>query len=80
MTVIRRWLGVSHRVGRLMSYWIFTHKVTVISRMAVQRLTILEKEIDEVKASVSDFDSGISRRFKEEEDLTYDVSNPNPEH
>ena len=48
--------------------------------MAVQRLTILEKEIDEVKASVSDFDSGISRRFKEEEDLTYDVSNPNPEH
>ena len=39
MMAIRRWLGVSRRVGGLMSYWILTQKGTVISRMPVQRLT-----------------------------------------
>ena len=30
MKAIGRWLGVSHRVGRLMSYWILTQKGTAI--------------------------------------------------
>ena len=79
MMAIGRWLGVSHKVGGLMSYWILTQKETVISRMTVQRLASLEKETHEIKASVSDFDTEISRRFKEEENLTYDGSKLNPE-
>jgi hypothetical protein len=63
-----------------MSYWILTIKGTVISRTTVQRVTALEKETDEVKAAVVEFDSEISRRFKEEEYLTYDGAKPNPEH
>ena len=55
MTDIRRWLGVSHRAGGLVSYWIPTQKGTVISRMTVRRITSLEKEIDEFKASVKGF-------------------------
>jgi hypothetical protein len=47
--------------------------------MTVQRVTNLEKETDEVKAAVSEFDSEISHRFKEEKDLTYDGAKPNPE-
>ena len=39
MTAIRRWVGVSHRFGGLMSYWILTQKVTMISRMTVQHHT-----------------------------------------
>jgi hypothetical protein len=62
-----------------MSYWILKIKGTVISRTTVQRVTALEKEIDEVKAAVVEFDSKISRRFKEEEDLTYNGAKPNPE-
>jgi len=30
------WLGVSHRVGSLMSYYVLTGKCTVISRTTVQ--------------------------------------------
>jgi hypothetical protein len=41
-TCIGRWLGVSHRVGSLMSYWIMTKRGTVISRTTVQRVTSLE--------------------------------------
>jgi hypothetical protein len=70
VTSIGRWLGVSHRVGGLMSYWIPTIKGAVISHTTVQSVTALEKETDEVKAAVVEFDSKISRRFKEEEDLT----------
>jgi hypothetical protein len=79
MTSIGRWLGVSHRVGGLMSSWILTIKGTVISCTTVQRVTALEKETDEVKAAVVEFDSKISRGFKEEEDLIYDGAKPNPE-
>jgi hypothetical protein len=79
MALIGRWLEVSHRVGGLMSYWILTIKGTVISRTTVQRITALEKETNEVMAAVVEFDSKISRRFKEEEDLTYDGAKPNRE-
>ncbi len=79
-TAIGRWLGVSHRVGGLMSYWVLTQSGTVISRTTVQRITNLEKETDEVKQSIAEFDTDINRRFKEEEkDLTYDGAKPNPE-
>jgi hypothetical protein len=77
---IGRWLGVSHRVGGLMSYWVLTQTGTVISRTTVQRITNLDKETDEVKQSVNEFDVEVSRRFKEEEkDFTYDGAKPNPE-
>ena len=77
MTAIGRWIEVSNRVGRLMSHWILNQKGTMISRTTVQRLASIEKETDKVKASVSEFDIEISCCFKEEEDLTYDVSKPN---
>jgi hypothetical protein len=63
---------------RTESYWILTIKGTVISRRTVQRVTALEKETNKVKAAVVEFDSEISRRFKEEEDLSYDGAKPNP--
>jgi hypothetical protein len=51
----------------------------VISRTIVQNITQLEKETDESKKDIKEFDAEISRRFKEEEDLSYDGAKPNPE-
>ena len=79
MTAIGRWIGVPFSVIRLISYWIITQKGTVIPRMTVQCLTSLDNDTDEVKVSVSYFDTGISCCFKEEESLTFDGSKPNPE-
>jgi hypothetical protein len=79
VTSIGRWLGVSHRVGGIMSYWVLTIRGTVVSRTTVQRVTNLEKETDEVKAAFIEFNSEISCRFKEEEDLAYDGAKLNPE-
>ena len=41
MTDIGRWIGLSHKVGGLMPYYILTQKGTVISRTTIQRLTII---------------------------------------
>ena len=40
-TLHGRWLGVSHRVGTLVLYWILTQRDTVISRTTVQHVTHL---------------------------------------
>jgi hypothetical protein len=44
-----QWLGVSHRIGSLMSYWILPKSGKVISRTTVQRMTSSEMETTEVK-------------------------------
>jgi len=73
-----RWLGVSHRVGSLMSYWVLTKTGHVISRTTVQRVTNLELQTDEVKKTVKELDDEINRRFKEE-DMPQDGDKPDPE-
>lgn len=58
-----RWLGVSHRVGQLMSYWILPVSEIPISCVTVQRLTNLERETDVWKQKMSDFDTRINDRL-----------------
>ena len=72
-----RWLGVSHRVGSLMSYWILTKSGSIISRTTVQRVTNLELQVDETKAVFAELDAEIRRRFKEE-DLPVEGDKPDP--
>ena len=78
-TKIGRWLGVSHRVGGLMSYWILSQTGAVYSRTTVQRITNLEKQTDGMKSALQEFDKAISTRFKEEEDISYDGAKSNSE-
>ena len=73
-----RWLGVSHQIGSLMSYYILTHTVSVISRTAVQIVTNPEVQIDDHKALFAEYDSETRRRFKED-DFQVEGENPNPE-
>ena len=46
--LIGRWLGVSHRVGSAMCFWILTSKGTVVSRTTVQHITKEEILKDDV--------------------------------
>ena len=60
-----RWLGVSHRVGSLMSYWVLTHKGTVISRTSVQPVTNLELMTPENKAECAGFDKHVAEKLSD---------------
>ncbi len=60
-----RWLGVSHRVGNLMSYWILTTYGRVISQTTVQQVANLEMTSTEVKQRMHKIPrtiSGITQR------------------
>jgi len=76
-TLPGRWLGVSHRTGRLMCYNILTQNGTVISRSTVQRVTNLELQERSVTETFVKFDAEIHRRLKAD-DRGYDGSKPNP--
>ena len=58
-----RWLGVSHKVGDLMSYWIPPISGKVISCVTVQRLPFLEQQKDSIKQPMQEFDTIIANRL-----------------
>ena len=71
---IGRWLGVSHKVGQLMSYWILTIGAKVISCTTVQRLTQLEKNTDEWSNRMRQYDEKIQQRIENVQGTSINVS------
>ena len=67
-----RWLGVSHRVGNLMSYWVLTVHGRVISRTTVQCATNLELSTTEVKQRCQEFDERIKELLKDDNHVIQD--------
>ena len=62
-TKMGRWLGVSHHVGPLMSFWILTSGSQVLSRTTVQRVTNLELQLEENIARCRAFDTRVAGRL-----------------
>jgi len=60
---IGRWIGVSHRVGQLMSYWILPSSCIPISCTTVQRVTEAEKETEEFKEKMMRFTEKVDSRL-----------------
>ena len=72
-----RWLGISSRIGRLMTYHILTSKGTVVSRSTVQRVTHLELQIDEIKSIFEELEKKIATKLKHEQGYLGDKPDPN---
>ena len=72
-----RLLGVSHRTGGAMSYWILKANDYVISRTTLQSITNLESEISENQLMFLEFDEESRRRIKND-DFPVDGDLPNP--
>ena len=58
-TKLGRWMGIYHRVGSLMSYWVLTANGTVVSSTTVSRVINLESQTDYNKASIAALDKVI---------------------
>lgn len=69
-----RWLGISHRRGPLMTYWILPISCIPISCDSVQRVTRAELETEEVKQQTRQFTDAISPRLAPEA-ATVNVTN-----
>ncbi|KAI2500086.1 Reverse transcriptase (RNA-dependent DNA polymerase) [Fragilaria crotonensis] len=59
-----RWLGVSHRVGRLMSYWILPESGIPVSATTVQRLTNAERATDETRSRMREYEEKLKTVFE----------------
>ena len=60
-----RWLGVSHRIGSDLCYWILTDSGQVISCATVQHVTVAEAGTDEIKAAVEQFVQTVNERLSD---------------
>ena len=58
-----RWLGVSHKVGQAIPYWILLVSGTVISCNTVQILTLVEKATEECKIRMEYYDTKVEERL-----------------
>ena len=72
-----RWLGVSHRTGSLMSYWVLTQNGYVISRTTVQMVTNLENELVDNQETFSEYDEQIKGIIRED-DFPLEGNKPDP--
>lgn len=70
---IGRWLGVSHKIGQSMSYWILTKYGKIISCTTVQRLTELEKQTDAWKMRMKEYDADIEARIENVSNILLNV-------
>ena len=57
------WIGFSHRVGNLMSFWILPESGIIISCTTVQRISNLEKQTDEYTRRMNDFQIKLEEKW-----------------
>ena len=63
---IGRWLGIAHRVGSDMTYWILTEAGSVIARSTVQHITLSDMATDAIKTRVHTFDTNVTERLNDD--------------
>ena len=76
---IGRWVGVSHKVGQAMSYWIVTVSGSIISCVTVQRLTEDEKQTNEYKERMTEFDEHLEQRIDTLGSDSFNMPNNSPD-
>ena len=67
---LARWLGVAHRVGSDLCYWIITSDGNVLARTTVQHVTDLDRKQPETAERIKTFDEALSTRLG---DPTHDI-------
>ena len=77
-TKMGRWLGVSHRTGSLMSFWILTPSCRVVSRTLVQRITNLELQEETNKKKMTTFDDAVKGYLRDYSHVLNDGSKSEP--
>jgi hypothetical protein len=58
-----RWLGVSHRVGSALSYWVLTQACKVLVRSTIQHVTVEERLNPATVEQINEFDKAVKVRL-----------------
>ena len=65
--MLGRWLGVSHRVGISLCYWIISEKIKVLYRTTVQHLTAEEPRDTDVQERIRDYNVSLEDKLGSED-------------
>ena len=77
-TKMGRWLGVSHKTGSHMSFWVLTPSCRVVSRTSVQRITNLELQEETNKRRMTAFDDAVKEYLHDYNHVLNDSGKPEP--
>jgi len=61
-----KWLGVSHHVGRDLSYWLLLGSGKIVSRTSVQHVTQSDMRDDILKKRINEFEETLEERLNSE--------------
>ena len=64
---IGRWLGVSHRVGSALCYWVLTDKGKILARTTVQHVTKEEVAKPDIQQNIRDYHTTLADTIGNEE-------------
>ena len=64
-TKLVKWMGVSHRIIRLMSQWVLTANRTIVSRTNISRVKNIKAQTDENKSRITVLDKAIQGRLND---------------
>ena len=73
-----RWLGVSHKTGSLMSFWVLMLSCRVVSRTSVQRITNLELQEETNKIRMTKFDDTVKECLRDYNHVLNNGGKPEP--
>ena len=62
---IGRWLGVAHRIGSDMCYWVLKSNGHVLARTTVQHIPDIDLRKDDIKQLLQDFDNEATERLQD---------------
>ena len=71
---LARWLGVAHRIGSDLCYWLLLQSGKVISRTTVQHVVRDDYLNDDVKSEIERFDQTVKERMS---DQNFTLADPN---
>ncbi|MEL6803326.1 MAG: hypothetical protein AAFO91_05990, partial [Bacteroidota bacterium] len=61
--VLGRWLGVSHRIGSGLCYWVLKSNGTIMARSTVQHVTADDATPDKGKEKIDEYDKSLTQRL-----------------
>ena len=68
-----RWLGVSHRVGSALCYWVLTKSGKVISSITVQHVTQEDNTHPDTQNRIQAFDAAVQERLSDTNFVSNDI-------
>jgi len=68
--IIGRWIGIAHRIGQALCFWILPKSGVPIARTTIQAISKADLQTDSIKAMLEEYDQAIEQKLIEEGNIS----------